>query len=124
MESTQTNQTKLKALKNLIKLSDKIVAYIPATIHNLPCDNTDYVNKVADFFSLNFGGATSTQAKGFYHSEKVGLIVENTTLVTAYCNSGKLENSLDAFLKLMSSIKGDMEQESVAFEINNEMYFI
>ena len=111
-------------LVNAFKLSSKINAYVPATIHDKEIDNSDYVARIATIFSTLFGGATSTQAIGYWLSGSVGLIKEKTTIVFAYCTTEQLEKGIDEVVTALETLKADMQQEAVALEINGEMYFI
>lgn len=115
----------MKKLNNLFKLGSKVTVYVPSTVNvNEQVDNTEYVDKVAKCLSKWFGGATSTPARGYWVSEKDGLVKENTTVVFAYTNTEGLEHHIDEVVELCEWLKGTMGQESVAFELNGEMYFI
>lgn len=113
-----------KKLQNVFKLGSKVTAYIPATIHDKEIDNTEYVNTMATTFSELFGGATSTQALGYWKSQEAGLIKEHTTLVFAYCTTEQLESGIDKVIEEMEIIKTVLQQEAMALEINGELYFI
>lgn len=72
-------------LKAMFSLKSKITVYIPATVNiNETIDNTEFVNKAATLLSECFGGATSTEALGYWVSDTAGLVKENTTMVFAY----------------------------------------
>jgi len=111
-------------LKNAFKLSCRINAYIPSTIHNIPIDNNEYILRIAELFSKLFGGATSTDALGFWMSEAVGMIKEKTTIVFAYCTTEQLNKSLDEVITALEDLKIELKQEAIALEINGKMYFI
>jgi len=111
-------------LQNAIKLSSKIQAYVPATMHDQPIDNTEYVDRIATIFSQCFGGATCTEALGLWLSGSVGLIRERITIVFAYCTTDQLKENIDRVVDAMETLKTDMQQEAIALEINGEMYFI
>lgn len=71
-------------LKAMFSLKSKITVYIPATVNiNETIDNTEFVNKAATLLSECFGGATSTEALGYWVSDTAGLVKENTTMVFA-----------------------------------------
>lgn len=115
----------MKRLEHLFKLGSKVTIYVPSTTNaDQEVDNTPYVNKVAEKLSVWFGGATSTPARGYWVSTTKGLIKENTTVVFAYTDTKGLENNIDGLVSLCEWLKADMKQESVALEINGEMYFI
>ena len=115
----------MKKLKNLIKLSSKVAIYVPSTVNiNCQIDNSKYVEKTGGFLSECFGGATSTKCVGMWMSNSEGLVKEKTTLVFAYCTSEQLEKNIDAVIDYCISLKNELKQESIALEVNGEMYFI
>lgn len=112
-------------LKNVFKLSSKITVYVPATINiNEAIDNTEYVNRAATLLSECFGGATSTDALGYWKSPTAGLVKENTTLVFAYAAEADLKKNLDKVIDFCEELKEEMKQDSVALELNGEIFFI
>lgn len=113
-------------LEKLFVLSHKITVYVPATMndqngeaHNI--NNAKYVNQIAEILSNTFGGATSTDAIGYWVSDKRGLEKENTRLVFAYAES--LEN-IDCVIDWCEWLKIELNQDNIALEIDNQMYFI
>jgi hypothetical protein len=114
-----------KKLKNCFKLSSKITLYVPATVNtNQNIDNSEFVDKAATLFSECFGGSTSTPALGYWMSNTEGLVKEKTTIVFAYCSDSDLQKNIDEVIEFCESLKTEMSQESIALEINGEMYFI
>jgi len=111
-------------LQNAFKLSCKINAFVPATIHDKEIDNTEYVDRIATIFSKCFGGATATQALGCWLSAHVGLIKEKTTIVFSYCTTEQLEENIEIVIDALEALKKELEQEVIAVEINGEMYFL
>ena len=66
-------------LKAIFSLKSKITVYIPATVNiNETIDNTEFVNKAATLLSECFGGATSTEALGYWVSDTAGLVKERS----------------------------------------------
>ena len=115
----------MNKLKNLIKLGCKVAVYVPATTNiNNKIDNSKYVEKTGGFLSECFGGATSTKCVGMWMSNTEGLIKEKTTLVFSYCTTEQLEKNIDAVIDYCISLKNELKQESIALEVNGEMYFI
>ena len=115
----------MKILENCITLASKVTLYIPATIHTTKAiNNIKEVKAAAKLLSELFGGATSTPAVGYWMSDASGLVKEKTTLVFAYCNQADLENGIDEVVNFCRQLKIDMDQESVAMEINGTMYFV
>lgn len=112
-------------LKNMFSLRSKITVYVPATINiNKEIDNTEYVNQAATLLSDCFGGATSTEALGYWTSPTAGLVKEKTTMVFAYAAEEDLRNNLDKVIDFCEGLKEEMKQDAVALELNGEMFFI
>lgn len=112
-------------LKAMFSLKSKITVYIPATVNiNETIDNTEFVNKAATLLSECFGGATSTEALGYWVSDTAGLVKENTTMVFAYAGEDDLKKNLDKVIDFCQDLKTEMKQDAVALELNGEMFFI
>lgn len=112
-------------LKNVFKLASKVTVYVPATVNiNEVIDNTEYVKRAATLLSECFGGATSTDALGYWVSPTAGLVKENTTMVFAYAADADLKKNLDKVIDFCEELKEEMKQDSIALELNGEMYFI
>lgn len=115
----------MKRLEHLFKLGSKVTVYVPSTVEvDKQIDNEKYVKAVAEKLSVWFGGATSTPARGYWVSTSAGLVKEDTTIVFAYTDTENLQNCIDRLVDLCEWLKVEMTQESVALEINGEMYFI
>jgi hypothetical protein len=87
-------------------------------------DNFKQVDQTASFLASCFGGATSSPAIGYWLSASHGLVRENTTIVFAYAEQSALEKHVDSLVQYCENLKQEMTQESIALEINGEMYFI
>lgn len=112
-------------LQNMFKLSSRITVYIPSTCDiDKPIDNTTYVDAAATLLSNLFGGATSTNALGYWASPVCGLVKERTTQVFAYCSDADLNAKIENVLDFCEAMKKELTQESIALEINGEMYFV
>ena len=112
-------------LKTCLKLTSTITVYVPATCGvDTATDNTEQVKRVASALSEYFGGATSTQALGYWLSPAAGLVAEATTVVFAYASDADLQAHVGDVVDLCEALKNEMHQEAVALEINGEMYFI
>lgn len=112
-------------LEKLFTLSHKVTVYVPATKNDEngthPIDNGIFVNQIAEILSNAFGGATSTDAIGYWASDKRGLERENTRLVFAYAEN--LEK-IDTVIDWCEWLKDELKQDNIALEIDNQMYFI
>lgn len=112
-------------LKNVFSLSSKVTVYVPATIDiDKEIDNKEFVDRAATLLSDCFGGATSTDALGYWTSPTAGLVKEKTTMVFAYASEKDLRNKLDQVIDLCEDLKKEMTQDAIALEINGEMFFI
>lgn len=112
-------------LKNMFKLGSKVTVYVPSTIDiNINIDTTEYINKTAELLSGAFGGATSTEALGYWLSSTSGLIKEKSNMVFAYCTDIQLNENIEKIVDWCETMKNELKQEAIALEINGEMYFI
>lgn len=112
-------------LEKLFTLSHKITVFVPATKNDAegshPINNNGYVEQIASIMSESFGGATSTDAIGYWMSPERGLEKENTKLVFSYAeNLDNIDNTLD----WCEWLKTELNQDAIAIEIDNQMYFI
>ena len=109
----------------MLHLSSKVSIYVPSTTAvSVSIDTSDWVAKVAGTLSAYFGGATATEASGFWVSEASELIKEKVTIVYAYCTSEDLSLKREAVLALAEEMKQALKQEAVSVEINNELYLL
>jgi hypothetical protein len=112
-------------LQHTFRLSSKITVYIPSTTDiNKQIDNTMYVYQCASLLSNYFGGATSTQASGYWVSPSAGLVKENTTMVFAYASENDIQTKIDEVVDYCEGLKAELSQDAIALEINGEMYFV
>lgn len=117
----------MSKIKNAFKLSNKVGIIVPSTIGANTKGNEDTVKfnvrQVMKTLSEMFGGASTIKQEGAWVSEEHGLIVEENTLVYAYAE--ELNDSiLNKVLEVAEALGQAMEQEAIAVEINNEMYFV
>lgn len=101
-----------------MKMNQKISIYVPATIGNECIDNQAQVEHVAQQLSLMFGGASASKIQGFWNSDNLGLVVEETTVVYAFTSFWKRVKFRKQLKNLMNWIKVEMAQEAVLMEIN------
>lgn len=112
-------------LQNLFHLSSRLTVYIPSTSDiNHACDTSAYVDECVTLLSELFGGATSTDALGYWTSPAAGLVKEKSVLVFAYCSDTDLQNNIEKVIDFCEKVKSELKQDAVALEINGEMYFI
>lgn len=112
-------------LQNMIELSSRLTIYIPSTTDiNKPIDNKKHVDEAATLLSGFFGGATSTEASGYWLSPSAGLVRERSTMVFAYCHEADLEAHIDEVIDYCDALKQALTQDAIALEVNGKMYFI
>lgn len=114
----------MKTLKNLFVLSKKVTIYVPSTVNvNQQIDNTAYVNSTAELLSNLFGGATSSQAVGYWVSDTTGLVKENTTIVFAFAKELS-DKAISKIIEHCETMKRELTQDAIALEIDSKMYFV
>ena len=112
-------------LQNMIELSSRLTIYIPSTVNvDEPIDNKKHVDEAAALLSGFFGGATSTEASGYWLSPSAGLVRERSTMVFTYCHEADLEAHIDEVIDYCEALKQTLTQDAIALEINGKMYFI
>lgn len=114
-----------KKLKSLIELSSSVKIYVPSTINvNKQVDNQEQVDNTLSFLSTLFGGATGFNALGCWVSQTEGLVKEQVVVCQAYCNEKQLQGNIELVIDHCEELKGSMDQEAIALEINNKLYFV
>ena len=113
-------------MKNFkFNLNAKVAIYVPSTTDvNKPCDNKNVVNKVMTEFSKWFGGCTSTPAVGGWVSNSGALVVENVTIVHAFCTPESFGEHFEEVYTLATEIRDEMKQEAVTLEYNGQVKFV
>lgn len=112
-------------LKKLIPLNHKVTVYVPSTQGvYAEADNSQWVNATAELLSNCFGGATSTQALGYWVSEEAGLVKEHPVLVFAYAKEDDFIKKLDLVIDFCYKMKDELEQEAISLEVDNQLYLI
>lgn len=115
----------MKQLKNCIKLNSNVKIYVPSTSNvDEQIDSSQKVLETLTFLSEKFGGSTATKAMGAWITQKGSLVTENVTMVLSYCNQNDLTNSIEDIYQYCVKMKLDMKQESIALEVNGEMYLV
>ena len=106
-------------------LNSKVAIYVPSTMNvNETCDNTEYVKNTIKQLSTWFGGATATPAIGGWVSAAGEVVVENVSIVYAFCTTEQLQAHAEGIIALCESIKHEMGQEAVTLEINGQVKFV
>ena len=109
--------------KNAIKLNQRVAVYVPATDNvNQAVNNDAMVKKCAALLSDLFGGATIQPGRGAWMSDVAGLVLEDTTIVYAYCTEEGLNEHAADVEAFALAMRDEMHQEAVSVEVNNELY--
>jgi hypothetical protein len=120
------NSKNKKSLKNLFKLSHKVSLYVPTKDKNNIDLPAELIQKMIDITASKFsevnGGATSTEALGYWKSVAGELIKEKIVVVFSYSNN--LEKSIEAAIETGEQLKEIANQDAISLEVNNELYFI
>lgn len=120
------NSKNKKSLKNLFKLSNKVSLYVPTKDKNNQELPAELIQKMVDLTASTFsqvnGGATSTNALGYWKSVAGELIKEKIVVVFSYSNN--LEKSIEAAIETGEQLKEMANQDAISLEVNNELYFI
>lgn len=95
----------------------QVALYVPTT-HAIdqPIDTSRYVNLVAKFFAVWFGGSTVSEVQGYYLADSGVLVKEKAFRVYAFTDSID-ETTKQRILGLATLIKTRLAQESVAVEL-------
>lgn len=97
-------------------LNAKVAIYVPSTTDvNVPTDNKKFVNKVMTKFSEWFGGWVSNSG---------ALVVENVTIVCAFCAPESFGEHFEEVYTLATEIRDEMKQEAVTLEYNGQVKFV
>lgn len=116
-------------LKQFEAGKNKVELYVPSTIHDEPCNNSEQVAKVVDAFCGLFGGASVTTVKGAWTecdaiTKKQITIYEQCEDVFSFCNDERLEAGLEAVIEIAKNLKAEMKQTAITLIINNIFYLI
>lgn len=115
----------MKELKFKFDLDCKFAVYVPSTSDAVnSCDNSEMVKYVMSELSKLFGGATASRAAGGWMSAEHGLILEEVTIVYAFCTSEQAVANFEAVYNICEKIKREMSQEAVTLEYNGQVKFV
>jgi len=104
-----------------LKLAHRVAVYVPTADSNgSAVDSMAYVEQTLSELSDLFGGATAQAAQGAWNG-KNGLIREDITICYAFADSLS-DSDLAQIADLAQRIKADLEQESVAIELDGALY--
>ena len=108
-----------------VKLDSRVSVYVPGTTDtDKPADNREQVEKVAAKLSAMFGGATATEARGYWCSQSAGLVAEGVTIVYSAATPEAVQAHAAEVVQLCQQIKEDMQQEGVSLDVDGTLYII
>jgi len=115
----------ISKLVDRVERVHQIAAFIPTTTGvNQAADNREVVQRTLAYFSRLFGGATSSQVEGAWHSEAVGVVSERVFLVVSYITEAELGLYADDVIDFIRGIKIELGQEAMAVEINRKLILV
>src|SRR5690242_7748272 len=115
----------MKSLKNLIALSQNVKIYVPSTMNvDTPIDNGEFVHETLSMLSSCFGGSTSFEALGAWHTKQGNLIKERVVICQSFCNEQALSENIEKVYEFCCHLKSVMGQEAIALEVNNVLHFV
>lgn len=112
-------------IPGVVRLDSRVAIYVPSTTDtDHPTDNRQQVEEVAAKLSAMFGGATATEARGYWVSQSAGLVGEAVTIVYSNAAAEDIENHAAEIVAICHKIKNEMKQEAVSLEINGELFLV
>lgn len=108
-------------------LNHRVSIYVPSTYEgNKPARRMarKATAHTARVFSALFGGATATQAAGYWVSDTRGLIKETQTLVFSACTEADKEKHTARVIDTARALCRWMKQEAVTVEIDGVLQFV
>ena len=110
-------------LPGVVRLDSRVAIYVPSTTDtDQPTNNRQQVEEVAAKLSAMFGGATATEARGYWVSQSAGLVGEAVTIVYSNAAAEDIERHGAEIVAICRKIKCEMKQEAVSLEINGELF--
>lgn len=109
------------------ELSERVAVYVPGTVDTDKA-STEAAAKMAGYTAEQltkfFGGATSTDAAGYWMSDGAGLVVEDVKIIYSNATAEQLDEHAEKLIELAETIKKEMNQEAVSLEISGKLYII
>ena len=114
-----------ETIPGVVRLDSRVAIYVPSTTDtDHPTDNRQQVEEVAAKLSAMFGGATATEARGYWVSQSAGLVDEAVTIIYSNAAAEDIETHAAEIVAICQQIKQDMAQEAVSVELNGTLYII
>ena len=106
-----------------MRLSHKVVITIPSTMGlDIPIDNTEYVNRVANKLAILFGGSRIvSNIKGYYIADNGTQVIEDNIDIIAFFDTLD-DDTIEKIVKIALDVKNNMRQESILYQIDDIAY--
>ena len=113
------------SIPGVVKLASRVAIYVPSTTDtDHATDNRQQVEEVAAKLSAMFGGATATEARGYWVSQSAGLVGEAVTIVYSNAAAEDIENHAAEIVAICHKIKNEMKQEAVSLEVDGNLFLV
>lgn len=108
-------------------LNSKVVVFLPSVANGQAIETQTRENAIDETASLLAklaGGATAQNAMGYWLSDRDGLVKEDVTLLTAFCQAEKFESMRAALLAHAEYLKNKLQQEAIAVQFNETLELV
>ena len=105
----------------MLRLPYYVSLFVPSTVdHNVPNPmlHNSMMQHVAETMAKLFGGATVTDATGFYLADNGETIQEKIAVVRSNCSMEQFEQNKPAMVELAEFVCDTMRQECVGIDFN------
>lgn len=109
------------------ELPERVAVYVPGTVDTNKADPeaaAKMAGYTAEQLTKFFGGATSTDAAGYWMSDGAGLVVEDVKIIYSNATAEQIDENAENLLDLAELIKKEMSQDAVSLEISGKLYII
>lgn len=110
-----------------IERAERVAIYVPSTtdVNKAAAEEAaKMAGYTAEQLSKLFGGATATNAAGYWLSDNAGLVAEDVKIIYANVTEKELDEHAEEVLELAEFIKKEMKQEGILIEISGKSYII
>lgn len=116
-------------LKDYFTLSHKVAVYVPSTTNvDESIDDSQFkhrINATSRILSQLFGGATASEALGYFVASNGELVTERIAIVYAFASNDDLKGEgLKRLLNHCSEMALKYKQESILLEIDKKAIFV
>ena len=108
-------------------LASRVAVYVPSTTDVNVRDkklSARIEKETASALSAWFGGATVTEARGYWLSDAAGLIGEDVKIIYSNTTRDALDEHAEDIHGIAEHIKRVMKHEAVSVELDGALYFV